>query len=141
MWDYSALSEEARKLGGPDGLREFYKQLGVRIGEQKAVRIAEVRGFACCALLLGVSAAGWKAIKIYRDRAEAAPQAATPEAAAVTAETAPAAEEAVLAEAEADLATAQAPTVVGEHEQEPGAAPSPPASAQSAAAAGEDVSA
>ncbi|GGT44049.1 hypothetical protein GCM10010271_54950 [Streptomyces kurssanovii] len=119
MWDYSELSAEARKLGGPDALRAAYVQLGRRLGQRRA--------FILGALAVGVPVAVWKVLKDYRDRRTAAASQAT----VVTSEAAPATEEAVLAEAEAVL------TAVDEPESEPAAESSPSATAaQSTPAAG-----
>lgn len=96
MWDYSELSAEACKLGGPDALRAAYVKLGVRLGLGK--------GFILGAVTVGVPVVGWKVLKDFRDRrADAAAQAA-----AAASEAAPTTEEAVLAEAEAVIATAGA---------------------------------
>ncbi|WNO69456.1 hypothetical protein OG830_39985 [Streptomyces sp. NBC_00121] len=123
MWDYSELSAEARKLGGPDALRAAYVQLGQR------------RGFILGVLAIGVPVAGWKVLKDYRDRRTVAAAQAT----AVTSEAAPATGEAEVAEAEAVFATAEAAPVVDE--PEPVAESSPSAAAQSTPVAGEHVSA
>lgn len=132
MWDYSELSAEARKLGGPDALRAAYVQLGRRLGQRRA--------FILGALAVGVPVAGWKVLKDYRGcRAVAASQATV-----VTSEAAPATEEAVVAEAEAVLTAVDVAPVVDEPEPEtePAAESSPSATAaQSTPAAGGHFSA
>lgn len=117
MWDYSELSAEARKLGGPDALRAAYVQLGRRLGQRRA--------FILGALAVGVPVAGWKVLKDYRDRRAVAASQAT----VVTSEAAPATEEAVVAEAEAVLTAVEVAPVVDEPEPEPAAESSPSATA------------
>ncbi|CUW33267.1 hypothetical protein [Streptomyces reticuli] len=130
MWDYSELSAEARKLGGPDALRAAYVQVGRRLGQR--------RGFILGALAVGVPVAGRKVLKDYRDRRAVAASQAT----VVTSEAAPATEEVVVAEAEAVLAAVDAAPVVDEPEPEPAADSSPSAAAaQSTPEAGRHVSA
>jgi uncharacterized membrane protein len=127
VWDYSELSAEARKLGGPDALRAAYVQLGRRLGQRRA--------FILGALAVGVPVAGWKVFKDYRDRRAVAASQAT----VVTSEAAPATEEAVVAEAEAVLTAVEAAPVVDE--PEPAAeSSSSAAAAQSTPAAGRHVS-
>ncbi|MFD6249158.1 MULTISPECIES: hypothetical protein [Streptomyces] len=135
MWDFAELSEEAGKLGGPAALRAAYIEKGFQKAVQLAaqsIRQGRIQGFVGGVFAFGVSAAGWKAFKAYRDRTEAAAPAA---------DTAPAAEEVVLAEAEAVIATAEAATVIDEPEPDPAAESSPSAAAQPALAAGEQPSA
>ncbi|MFD3760810.1 hypothetical protein [Streptomyces sp. NPDC058622] len=130
MWDYSELSAEARKLGGPDALRAAYIQIGRRLGQQRA--------FTLGALAVGVPVAGWKVWKVCRDRRAVAASQAT----AVTSEAAPATEQAVLAEAETVLAAVEATPTVDEPELETAAESSSSAAvAQSTPVAGRHVSA
>lgn len=130
MWDYSELSAEARKLGGPDALRAAYVQLGRRLGQRRA--------FILGALAVGVPVAGWKVLMDYRDRRALAASQAT----VVTSEAAPTTGEAVVAEAEAVLTTVDVAPVVDEPESEPAAETSPSATAaQSTPAAGGHFSA
>jgi hypothetical protein len=126
VWDYSELSAEARKLGGPDALRAAYIQLGRRLGQRQA--------FILGALAVGVPVAGWKVWEERGDRRTAVASQVTSEAALAT-------EEAVVAEAEVVLAAVEAAPVVDEPESKPAAESTPPAAAvQSTPAAGRHVS-
>lgn len=131
MWDYSELSAEARKLGGPDALRAAYIKLGRRLGQRRA--------FILGALAVGVPVAGWKVWKERGDRRAVAASQVTSEAALAT-------EEAVVAEAELVLAAVEAAPVeaapvVDGPEPKPAAESSPSAAAvQSTPAAGRHVS-
>jgi hypothetical protein len=130
VWDYSELSAEASKLGGPDALRAAYVQLGRRLGQRRA--------FILGALAVGVPVGGWKVLKDYRDRRAVAASQAT----VVTSEAAPTTEETVVAEAEAVLTAVDVAPVVDEPESEPAAEASPSdTAAQSTPAAGGHFSA